>query len=114
MNYSCDIFINLRFYWKKIPQRAFHIGIGINTGEAFVANSGSDNRKEYTALGDTVNIAARLESRALPGQILFTGHVLREVESMTSYNRLETVVLKGKSCPQKIFELIDIIPENAR
>lgn len=105
---------DMRRSLEENSERAFHIGIGINTGEAFVGNLGSDNHKEYTALGDTVNIAARLESRALPGQILFTEHVLREVESMISCNRLEPVVLKGKSRPQEIFELIDVIPEKAK
>ncbi|MEW6713316.1 MAG: adenylate/guanylate cyclase domain-containing protein, partial [Candidatus Riflebacteria bacterium] len=93
---------------EENSEKAFHIGIGINTGEAFVGNLGSDNHKEYTALGDAVNIAARLESRALPGQILFSESVLREVADQIEFNRLEPVTLKGKSHPQEIFELVSI------
>lgn len=99
----------LRHSWEEASGRAFHIGIGINTGEAFVGNLGSDNHKEYTALGDAVNIAARLESRALPDQILFSENVLNEVEHLIKYNKLEAVTLKGKSSSQEIYELIAII-----
>ena len=99
----------LRRTWEEASGKAFHIGIGINTGEAFVGNLGSDNHKEYTALGDAVNIAARLESRALPDQILFSETVLNEVGHLITYNKLESVTLKGKSRPQEIYELLEII-----
>ncbi len=100
--------------WQNLDdasEKAFHIGIGINTGEVFVGNLGSDNHKEYTALGDAVNIAARLESLAKPGQILFSEQVLREVGDKVKFKQLEPVILKGKSRPQEIFELEAIAEE---
>ena len=54
-----------------------NFGIGINTGDAVVGNIGPENRMEYTAIGDTVNLAARLESNAKPGQILVSESVCR-------------------------------------
>ncbi len=103
----------MRKNWQESGGQAFHIGIGINSGEAFVGNLGSDNHKEYTALGDAVNTAARLESKAQPGQILFSESVWREVGHLVKFNELEPVLLKGKSRPQEVYELIDMIDEKS-
>lgn len=97
----------LRRNWEEAKEQAFHIGIGINTGEVFVGNLGSDNHKEYTALGDAVNTAARLENKALPDQILFSESVWNEVGHLVSCKELAPVLLRGKSKPSRVFELID-------
>jgi len=68
-------------------------GVSQDYKQTFVGTLGSDNHKEYTALGDAVNIAARLESRALPDQILFSETVLNEVGHLITYNKLESVTL---------------------
>ncbi len=99
----------LREGWQDAGGQAFHIGIGINSGEAFVGNLGSDNHKEYTALGDAVNTAARLESKAQPGQILISASVWREVGHLIKFNELEPVMLKGKSKPQEVYEVIGML-----
>jgi len=98
----------LRDKWKNEGMDDINIGIGINTGEAFVGNIGSDIYKEYTALGDTVNTAARFESRAAKGQIFISESTLRAVRKQIKYRILEPIMLKGKSKPQEVFEVLEL------
>lgn len=62
--------VNSQLKARKLP--TVTLGIGINTGEATVGCIGAEQRLEYTAIGDTVNIASRIEAIAQPGQILVT------------------------------------------
>lgn len=72
-------------------------GIGINCGNAVVGNIGCDFRMDYTAIGDTVNTAARLESNARSGQILISEQVYEAVKDRIAVSPIGEIPLKGKS-----------------
>jgi adenylate cyclase len=70
------------------------VGIGLHTGEATVGYIGSERRSEYTAIGDTVNTASRLESNALGGEILVSDATAKAArDPITVKNREQPVVL---------------------
>ena len=77
-----------------------HVGAGIATGEAFVGNVGEGSMvTDYTVLGDTVNVAARLQGAAASGEILVTEETYAHVESSFPNASRRELELKGKSEP---------------
>ena len=86
--------------------RSVRFGIGINSGEAIIGNIGANFRMDYTAIGDTVNIAARLESNANPGQILISRAAADILgESGILLNHLGKLRVKGKNEEIEVFEV---------
>ena len=77
--------------------KSVSFGIGVNCGNAVVGNIGCDFRMDYTAIGDTVNTAARLESNAKPGQILISKEVYEAVKDRVAVTPIGEIPLKGKS-----------------
>ena len=84
------------------------VGIGLNTGDCIVGNMGSDSRFDYTALGDPVNLASRLEgqSKAYGLRILLGERTARRVEDRFALIELDSLRVKGKSLPERIFGLL--------
>ena len=78
---------------KEIPISA---GIGINRGVVVSGNIGSRDMMDYTVIGDTVNLGARLCSAAGPGEILISSTVWKEAPKHYSYKKLEPIKVKGK------------------
>ena len=72
-------------------------GVGVNCGPAVVGNIGCEFRMDYTAIGDTVNTAARLESNAPKGNIYISEDVYKQVKNRVTVSEVGTIPLKGKS-----------------
>lgn len=83
-------------------------GIGVNCGEAVVGNIGCEFRMDYTAIGDTVNTAARLESRARAGEILISEAVHQRIADRMEAEPIGEMELKGKSMPVKVYRLVGV------
>lgn len=82
---------------KLGPEFQVGLGIGLARGEMIAGNMGSEKRMEYTVIGDTVNMASRLCSKACDGQIIITEEIYRTVEHLIVADELPPVQLKGKS-----------------
>nr|MCR5354428.1 adenylate/guanylate cyclase domain-containing protein [Lachnospiraceae bacterium] len=88
--------------------RSISYGIGVNCGDAVVGNIGCDFRMDYTAIGDTVNTAARLESNAKAGQILISDAVYEAVKDRVKVTEIGAIPLKGKSKEVLVYQVNEI------
>ena len=92
--------------WRERFAVDIKLGIGVGTGEALVGNLGSDLRMEFTAVGDSVNVASRLETLARPGQTLVTAMVAERGGSEFELRSLGFHPIRGKTEPMELFELV--------
>ena len=81
------------------------IRVGVNSGEVVVRSIGSDLRMDYTAVGQTVHLAARMEQLARPGATLLSRHTLRLAEDLVEVKPLGPVPVKGLPDPVEVYEL---------
>lgn len=91
--------------WRRQLGVDVGLGIGINRGEVIVGNIGSAMFLNYTMIGDAVNVAARIESKAARGEILCTGSVHEAAAAAYRFSALEPMQLKGKSAPVPVWRL---------
>jgi class 3 adenylate cyclase len=91
-----------------------HIRVGLNSGEVVVRSIGSDLDMDYTAVGQTTHLAARMEQLAMPGSILITPGVLRLAEGYVQVKALGPVPVKGLSTPVDVYEVLGTGPVRTR
>jgi adenylate cyclase len=96
----------LNAQWRAEGRPELQIGIGLNFGEAFAGNIGSERRLEFTVIGDTVNTASRLCGAAEPREILFSEDFMRALRSPPSMQPVPPLELKNKSQPVTTFRVV--------
>ena len=91
--------------WREAYSFDVELGIGVASGEVLIGNLGSSTRMEYTAIGDAVNVAARLEALARPRQTLTTAEVARSCPDHR-FTSLGEHALRGKQQAVEVFEVV--------
>ena len=101
---------NLEPVWRKLGLESFRVRIGVNTGEALVGNMGSDRRFDYTCMGDSVNLASRLEGANKHfGSVIMIGETTyRQAQPHILAKPLADLVVVGKTEPVGVYELVSL------
>ncbi len=108
-NISAESLKKLRERWKERGDDGVGFGVGVHCGPAVVGNIGCDFRMDYTAIGDTVNTAARIESGAKKAQVLISEEVYQIVKDRVTINGVEEKNFKNKAEPVKCYSVENLI-----
>jgi len=115
---AMDIQASVEEYGRELAGTIdnFQMRIGINTGTVVIGKIGMDMHVEYLAIGDAVNVAARLQSAAEPGKVVVSEPCARLVSATFDLKDLGEITVKGKAEPLQAFELISVKaePESGR
>lgn len=102
-------------YAAKLPEAVrTYFRIGVHTGEAVVGNIGARELMNYTAVGDPVNVAKRLQENAEHNQILISRATYALIETKVVVRPKETLTVKGRVAPVEVFELVGVRNEHAQ
>src|SRR5215813_10740379 len=91
---------------RRVHGLEMRIRVGLNSGEVVVRAIGNDLHMDYSAVGETTHLAARMEQLATPGSIRLTTATLRLVEGLVQVNTLGPIPVKGLTEPVEVFELV--------
>lgn len=94
---------------ESMPKKAhLSFAIGIHTGEAVLGLLGTERRMDYTAIGDSINTAKRIQENCQPGQILISRETYKLVSKWVDVQRVKPVRAKGKYWPLRVFEVLSL------
>ena len=103
---AIEMFVQLDKFNDRIVKdgfKPFKIGIGINKGKAVSGNIGSEQQMNYTVIGDTINLGARLCSSAKSGEILISRAVKENISDKYDFKQIPSIEVKGKAKPIDIW-----------
>ena len=107
---ALDIMAGARVYARELEQErgisGFNVRVGINTGLVVVGEVGSDLRVEYTAMGNAINVAARMERAAEPGTTLITKDTHKLIAPLFETESLGPIIVKGKTEPVHTYRVL--------
>ena len=92
----------------SVGWRDYHVRMGLNSGSLVVGKIGNDLRMDYTAIGDTTNIAARIQSAAAADDILLSDSTRRLVEGYIDLETLPPALVKGKREPVQLYKVVGV------
>jgi len=94
-----------------VTDKKVGFGVGINCGEAVIGNIGTSSRMDYTAIGNTVNIAARLEGQAKAGQVVISEAVYERLKGRIEVESLGMRRLKGIADETEVFRVVGVVED---
>lgn len=102
--------------WEKDIGRSFRVGVGINSGDAVVGRIGSELRSDFTAIGDSVNLAARLEAltKDLGVSMLVSEYTVAEIEDPGELTPLRRVSVVGREAPLLVYTPASSLSDDAK
>ncbi len=106
--------VPIRERWQEAGRKPINVRIGINTGEMIVGNIGGSGKFEYTVIGDSVNLGARLESanKQYKTNIMISEPTYRKVAGEVLARELDMLVVAGRTEPIRVYELIGLANDN--
>ena len=101
----CGLEIQRAVAYAAVDGAGLSVGVGIATGDVLVGSIGSDERLDYTAIGQAVNLAERLCAAAEPGQILLCAETFVRVSGLVAATALPPLMVKGFSTPVAVYAM---------